>query len=313
MAGSHVYAKITDRIIAELEKGVLPWRKPWDADHLALGRPLRSTGEAYRGINRMLLWMAAASNGYACNTWFTFNQVQTLGGRVRKGEKSEAIIFFLPVSETVVDKVTGEETEEHSAIVRPYNVFNGQQCDGLPAKFFETVVAPVVTAKERHEASERFFANTGAEFRHGGDKAFYAPHLDFIQLPPFETFRDTESYVGTKAHELVHWTMHEKRCKRNFSSRFGSDAYAQEELVAEIGACFLDADLGISPTVRDDHTQYLGHWLKIMKGDRGAIVTAASQAEKAVQFLHGLQGRKFTAEGRDDFLGAPGQYVGQAA
>lgn len=313
-----VHTKITDRIIADLEKGTLPWRKPWDAAHLetwsGVSRPLRHTGEPYRGINIIMLWWASATMGYKCQYWFTFDQAKALGGTVRKGEKSVAsVVFGKKFTKTVTD-AAGDDVEENRFVLKSWTVFNGDQCDGLPAKYFEAPAAPVFTAKQRHEASELFFTKTGAKVTHGGNLAFYSPEHDFIRLPPFETFADAESYAATKGHEMVHWTMHKSRLDREFGKRFGDDAYAQEELVAEIGSAFLCADLGITPELRDDHTQYLAHWLKILKGDKRAIVTAASKAQEAVDYLHGLQTEAgaVTAESEDDLLDV-GQLLEDAA
>jgi len=160
---------------------------------------------------------------------------------------------------------------------------------GTPQHFYE--LAQLQTSElERIERAEEFFKQTKADIRSGGDKAFYSPSQDFIQLPPFGTFRDAESHAATLAHELTHWTRHASRLNRDFGQkRFGDDGYAVEELVAELGSAFLCADLQITPEVRDDHASYLAHWLKVLKRDKRAIFTAASHASKAVDFLHGLQ------------------------
>jgi antirestriction protein ArdC len=283
-----VFTKITNRIIADLEKGVLPWRKPWSADHLVTALPLSgSTGEPYHGINAIMLWLAAADKGYKCRYWFTFDQAKKLGGNVKKGERSETAVYYKTVTKV---EATEDTDAEYYRLARGYAVFNGDQCEGLPAKFYVEEPASIVTPKERHAASELFFANTGAEFRHGGNKAFYSPSQDFIQLPPFETFEDAESYAGTKGHEMIHWTKHETRLNRDYEKKkFGDENYAKEELVAELGAAFLCAILGITPETRDDHAQYIGHWLQVMKGDNHVIFSAASEAQKAIDFLQGLQ------------------------
>lgn len=282
-----LYTKITNKIIADLEKGVRPWMKPWSAEHLEspILRPLRSTGQRYQGINTVMLWWAALSNGYKCQYWFTYNQAKALGGQVRKGETGETVVYAARVTKKA--EVEGDDPKSFS-MLKAYTVFNGDQCDGLPEKFFEEVSPPVFTSKQKHDASEAFFAKTGALLRHAGNKAFYSPHGDFIQMPPFETFKDSESYAATKLHELIHWTLHAKRLDRDYGKRFGDTAYAREELVAEIGAAFLCADLGITPEVREDHVSYLASWLKVLKGDKRAIFNAASQAQRAVDFLHGL-------------------------
>jgi antirestriction protein ArdC len=302
-----VYAKITNKIIADLEKGVRPWMKPWNADHLAewsgVGLPLRQIGKPYRGINTVMLWYAAAVNGYKSRYWFTYKQAQALGGQVRYGETGEMIVF---AKQSIKTETTteGEDVEKKMSFLRGYTVFNGDQCDNLPAKYFEPPDAPVFTTKQRHEASEAFFAKTGALFVHRGNKAFYRQSGDFIQLPPFETFHDAESYAATKAHELIHWTLHPKRLNRDLSKTFpnesGKHVYAREELVAEIGAAFLCANLGITPEVREDHAAYVGSWLQVLKNDKRAIFNAASKAQEAVDYLIGLQGEPVAADELDE-------------
>lgn len=170
--------------------------------------------------------------------------------------------------------------------MKAYTVFNIEQIDSLPARFHEAPTAPM-PAPARLAAADQFFASTGAEIRQGGNRAFYAPSADFIQMPPFEAFRDAESHAATLAHELTHWTGHKSRLDRNFADgrRFGSEGYAFEELVAELGAAFLCADLGLTPEVRPDHAAYLASWLKVLKADKRAIFTAAAQAQRAADFL----------------------------
>src|SRR5581483_785544 len=167
--------------------------------------------------------------------------------------------------------------------------FNIEQIDGLPPHYYATVT-PRLDPASRIEAADRFFAATGADIRHGGNQAYYAPESDHVQMPPFGSFRDAESYCATLAHELTHWTKHPKRLDRNFGRKaFGDDGYAREELVAEIGAAFLCCDLGITPEPRDDHAAYVGHWLRILKNDKRAVIQAAAHAQRAVDYLYGLQ------------------------
>jgi antirestriction protein ArdC len=173
--------------------------------------------------------------------------------------------------------------------MKEYHVFNVEQIEGLPPHFYATA-APQPDPVQRNETADRFFANTGADIRHGGDQAYYAPGPDYVQMPPFEPFRDAESYCATLAHEMTHWTKHPSRLNRDFGRmKFGDEGYAREELVAEIGAAFLCCDLGITPEPRDDHASYLDHWLNVLKEDKRAIFQAAAHAQRAVDFLHGLQ------------------------
>ena len=286
-----IYARVTDRIVADLEHGVRPWQKPWSApqaDRLAL-RPLRASGEPYRGINVLLLWGAAQEGGFTRNVWMTYKQAAALGAQVRKGEHGALVVYADRFTKTETDD-QGEESAREIAFMKGYTVFNVQQIDGLPARFCE----PPAPRDDNHSAhliaaAEAFFARTGATVQHGGNRAFYAPGHDVIQLPPAQAFRDAESYAATKAHELVHWTAHPSRLARELGKRFGDQAYAAEELIAEMGAAFLCADLGVTPDIRDDHAAYLAHWLQVLKADSRAIFTAASQAQKAADYLHGLQ------------------------
>jgi antirestriction protein ArdC len=172
--------------------------------------------------------------------------------------------------------------------MKGYVVFNVEQIEGLPAKYAEPVATPSEPVT-LHEAAEAFFAATGAKFCYGGNRAFYAPSGDFIQLPRPDAFRDAESFAATKAHELIHWTGTATRNAREFGVRFGDRAYAFEELVAELGAAFLCADLGITPEVREDHAAYLACWLEVLKDDKRAIFSAAAHAQRAVDYLQALQ------------------------
>jgi antirestriction protein ArdC len=173
--------------------------------------------------------------------------------------------------------------------LKSYYVFNVEQIEGLPEPY-SGKPEPRLDELPRNARAEAFFAATRANIRHGGDRAYYAVDSDHIQMPPFETFRDAESYYGTIAHECTHWTRHERRLARSFGqNRFGDDGYAMEELVAELGAAFLCSDLQLTPDVREDHVSYLGHWLNVLKTDKRAIFTAAAHAQKAADYLHSLQ------------------------
>jgi len=285
-----VYSRITDRIIADLEQGVRPWVKPWNAEHLAgrITRPLRHNGTPYRGINVVMLWMAAVAQGYACPLWMTFRQAKELGGFVRKGETGALVVYASTFTATETGE-EGEECEREIPYLKGYTVFNCEQIEGLPSHYYARAEAPARPI-ERIDQAEAFFAHTGAEIRHGGDRAYYAIASDYIQMPPAETFRDAESYAATLAHELTHWTRHPSRLDRDLGrKRWGDEGYAHEELVAEIGAAFLCADLGITPEVREDHAAYVASWLKVLKDDKRAVFQAAAHAQRAVDHLHGLQ------------------------
>ncbi len=282
-----VYSRVTSKIIADLEQGVRPWHKPWSASHAegSIIRPLRANGQPYRGVNVLLLWGEADARGYRSPVWITYRQAATLGAQVRKGEHGSLVVYADKLTRTETDE-SGHETERAISFMKGYTVFNTEQVDGLPAHFYAKAETP--SPVERIPQAEAFFAATGAKVRHGGNRAFYAPSADFIQMPPAESFESQESYAATKAHELTHWTAHPSRLARELGKRFGDDAYAAEELIAEMGSAFLCADLGITPETRDDHASYLDHWLKVLKADSRAIFTAASQAQRAADYLHDI-------------------------
>ncbi len=288
-----IYARITDRIVAELEKGVRPWMQPWRSSD-AIGRvtrPLRHNGLPYSGMNVLLLWSEAIARGYAAPMWMTFKQALELGGAVRKGETGSMVVFASRFTKTETG-AAGEEFDREIPFLKAYSVFNVAQIDGLPNSYYGPKAVPVRDPLPRVEQADHFFANTGAVIRHGGDRAYFSPATDHIQMPPFEDFRDGEAYVATLSHEVTHWTSAPHRVNRDLS-RYGKDRTerAREELIAELGSCFLCADLGIEPEIepRPDHASYLQSWLKVLADDKRAIFSAAAHAQRAVAFLHGLQ------------------------
>lgn len=285
-----IYTRVTAQIMAELEIGVRPWLKPWNAEHAAgrITRPLRSNGQPYKGVNVLMLWMAAEMQGFAAPIWITFNQAKELGGHIKKGSKGSLVVYADRITKTETGD-DGEEIDRDIFFMKGYTVFNVEQTEGLPAHFYATA-APQIDPIARIEAADLFFANTHADIRHGGNRAYYASEADYVQMPPFVSFKDAESYCSTLAHELTHWTKHAKRLDRDFGrQKFGDAGYAREELVAEIGAAFLCCDLGITPEPRADHASYVDHWLAVLKEDKRAIFQAAAHAQKAADFLHGLQ------------------------
>jgi antirestriction protein ArdC len=285
-----LYARVTNAIVADLEAGVRPWTRPWSAEHLAgrISRPLRSTGEPYSGINVVLLWAEAVAHGYAAPIWITFRQALALGGHVRKGEHGSTVVYANRISRTETGD-DGQDIERQIPFLKAYTVFNVEQVEGLPAHFYG-VAQPRLDAAQRIAHAEAFFAATGAEVRHGGAQAYYALQPDYVQMPPFESFEDPEAYYATLAHECTHWTRHPLRLDRDFGrKRWGDEGYAQEELVAELGAAFLCADLGLELEPRADHASYIESWLRVLKDDRRFIFTAAAHAQRAADFLHAAQ------------------------
>jgi len=285
-----VHARVTARILADLERGVRPWMRPWEAGHAGgrIVRPLRATGQPYRGINTLMLWMTAVERGYASPYWMSYRQAQVLGGQVRRGEHGTLVVFAGTLTRPE-QTGEGEESEREIPFLKSYTAFNAAQIDGLPDRF--RAPAPVaVEPMQRIGVAERFFAATGIAIRYGGVKAFYALGGDYVQMPPFEAFCDAESFAAVLGHEMVHATRHPKRLNRDLGrKRWGDAGYAAEELVAEIGSAFLCADLGITPEVREDHAAYIATWLTVLRNDARVIVSAAAHAQRAVDFLHALQ------------------------
>jgi antirestriction protein ArdC len=259
--------------------------KPWNAEHAAgrTTRPLRWNGLPYQGINVLLLWAAAMEKGYAARIWMTFKQARELKASVRKGEHGSLVVYADKIIRTEADPVTGEEAERAIPFMKGFTVFNVEQIDGLPEHYYAKA-EPRLGTMQRIDQAEAFFAGTGAAIRYGGTMASYNVSQDFVQMPPFEAFRDAESFYSTLGHETVHWTRHESRLDRNFGrKRFGDEGYAMEELVAELGSAFLSADLDLTPELRDDHASYIASWIKVLKDDKRAIFTAARFAEDSVR------------------------------
>ena len=284
-----LYTRVTDKIIDDLNQGVRPWTKPWSAGRSCgdVSLPLRHTGEPYRGINILLLWLEAIQKGYQSARWMTYRQALELGGHVRKGEAGSQVVYANSLSMKSVE-TDGSVNQRDVYLLRAYTVFNTDQIDGLPEEF-----SPVELPRDRlslNEAAERFVAATKATIRHGGDHAYYTESGDAIQLPHPNCFTDAESYAATQLHELIHWTKHASRLDRSFEShRYAYKGYSREELVAELGAAFLCATLGVSAEPREDHAAYISHWLSILKEDSRAIFSAAAHAQRAVDYLQALQ------------------------
>lgn len=234
-----VYEKITARIVADLEQGVRPWMKPWNAEHAAgrIVRPLRAKGVPYRGINIVMLWMEAMERGFAAPIWMTFKQALELGAHVRKGEKGALVVYADTITRTETDE-NGKESEAVIPFMKGYTVFNVEQIDGLPPQYHAKAQGPVLEPVQRIERAEGFFAATGAQITQGGNMACYVQGSDEIRMPPFESFRDAQSYYATLAHEACHWTKHSSRLDRDLGrKRWGDEGYAMEELVVRrVGA-----------------------------------------------------------------------------
>jgi antirestriction protein ArdC len=284
-----VHQLVTDRIIAMLEAGAGDFRMPWHKSSSPLHIPINAlTGKRYRGINVVSLWCTAEERGYTSNEWGTYKQWQEKKAQVRGGEKAALVMFF---KEYHVEP-SGETSDDDGrrVVAKASWAFNAAQVEGYEApKLPEQTRGPI----ERIAAADAFARGTGAIVRHGGDRAFYSPGQDFVQMPDERLFlgdegNRKEAYYSTLLHELTHWSGAEKRLAREFGKRFGDKSYSFEELVAELGAAFLCASLGITNEPRRDHAQYLAHWLAILKEDKKAITHAAAKASAAADYLESL-------------------------
>src|SRR5215471_18512840 len=279
-----VYERVTSQIVNAIEQGVSTWRMPWHTSGRFAFSPVNVTSKKpYRGINTVCLWAAAQSKGYESGEWATYQQWQERGAQVRKGEKSTCVVFWKFANSTAENQNGEDEqpaTGSRLLFTRGYAVFNAAQVDGYTPK-----ADPDIPAIERIEQADAFFKSIGATVRHGGNHAFYSPASDYIQMPPFQAFMESVSYYSTLAHEHTHWTAKADRCDRQLGKRFGDSAYAAEELIAELGAAFTCAHLGLSTEPREDHAQYINSWLKVLKADSRAIFTAASKAPQATDWL----------------------------
>lgn len=281
-----LYQSVTDKVIAQMEAGTVPWVQPWGRDHVTTPCALPQnahTGRTYSGINILLLWGAAIETARSTPYWLTFKQALALGGNVRKGERGTTVCYadtFIPKAEAEKAKESGDDPQRVGFLKR-YTVFNADQCDGLDAQFFEHVKP--LPDRELLPRAEALIKATGADFRIGGDRAFFSPYEDFIQMPPQPAFYEQIDYYRTCFHELGHWTGHKSRLDRNLKGAKGTKDYAREELVAEMASAFICAAQSITPTVR--HADYLANWLTVLKEDKRAIFRAASLASKAADFI----------------------------
>ena len=287
-------ARITREILARLEAGIKPWIKPWRG--VAVSRPLRACGTAYRGMNVFWLWMVADLCGFGSPFWMTYRKANELGGQVRKGEKATIAIFYKSYSKEVAVPDTGETSEEARRVLKAYPVFNADQVEGLPARFHPAAELELVEPEGRKAELDAFFAAVPAALRHQGDQAYYEPGADRITMPPAQLFSGFDHYYGTLAHELSHWTGHASRLDRDLNHRFGTAAYGAEELVAELSSAMLGAELGLPVAHLDHHASYIDHWIKLLRDDDRAILTAAAKAEEASELLLRLGDRARPAE-----------------
>lgn len=284
-----LYDEITGKIIAELEAGRVPWVQPWGtaAAKAPLAMPKNaSTSRQYSGVNVLILWGAVIEHGFTGQSWLTFRQALSLGGHVRKGERGTTVVYadrFIPDDEKRRAAETGEDAQAIPFLKR-FTVFNTDQCDDLPAEV--ATVAPPPLPGMIEPQVEALIKATSIDFRIGGNRAFYKPSEDYVQVPPPAAYFEPIDWHRTALHELGHASGHHSRLNRDMSGTFGSKKYAFEELIAELCAAFSCASLGIVPTVR--HADYIGSWLDVLREDNRAVVRAASQANKAADFILGF-------------------------
>jgi len=282
-----LYDAVTAKIIAELEGGRVPWVQPWGrAGGTSPGLPRNVvTARSYSGVNILILWGAVIEQGWPSQGWLTFRQAQNAGGCVRKGERGVTVVYADRFTPEVERQRVEREGGEVKAVpfLKRFTVFNVAQCERLrpdlaadPAPLPEREIVPL---------AEAMMAASRVDVRIGGDRAFYVPSADYVQVPPQPAFFDQINYYRTCLHELTHATGHPERLGRDLTNPFGSKDYAREELVAEMGSAFLCAALGIVPTVR--HADYIAAWLEVLREDNRAIFRAASAASKAADWLLG--------------------------
>ncbi|MGJ8518411.1 DUF3275 family protein [Carnimonas bestiolae] len=305
-----IYQAITNKMIASLENGVVPWIKPWSASRGPMLMPCNAvSGRSYRGINILLLMAAAAEHAYGRDRWLTYNQAKKAGGNVRKGAKGTLIARYVPKTRQKLDKYgepefdeAGNPVEEHYAFMLGAKVFNVEQCDGLPDSIMNGATTPC-EAVERDpilpiDEIEGFIAGSGANIRHeAGDNACYIPAQDRIVLPLREQFETSNGYYSVALHELGHWTGYKDRLDRDGVSRFdgfGTPRYAFEELIAQMSSAFLCAQFGIENLALD--AGYIESWIRVLKNDKKAIVKASGKARTAAEYLNQLVEEKRPAK-----------------
>lgn len=272
---------ITDLILEKIAAGTAPWLKPWSAIST---RPLRHNGISYSGINTFYLWAVAESRGYTSPYWMTFRQALELGGHVRKGETGSFSVFYSSARKTDTDRLTGEATERTIRFMKWNHVFNATQIDGLPGHYYPEPPDPVAIG-ELSTGVRDFLDAIPIRVVHGGDSAHYSPGTDTVTLPNPSAFHSIEAYFSTRCHELGHATGSPARLNRQFGKRFGDDAYAFEEIVASLTQATLCAEYGLPNELHDSHASYIHYWMKILRGDKTAILHAAAKAEQAVKWL----------------------------
>ena len=272
--------KITNRLIELIEAGVQKTGSLWIGQNLSTPKNF-ITKKRYKGINTLSLWVEAKEKGFKSNFWLTYKQAESLGGKVRKGEKAVTCVYYKVVDKTKKSEINGEDVDSTFFLMSPFWLFNLDQIDGIEVP--EQAVA--VSEFTPIEAAEKLIQSTGAVINFNGNSAFYRPSTDEITLPKKEDFTSENNFYATALHELGHWTGHESRLKRDFTGTFGTESYAFEELVAELSAAMTMAELGLNEATMEHHADYLQSWLKVLKNDKTALFKASSLAQKATDCI----------------------------
>jgi len=289
MKAQDLFEQITNQLIADIEAGAPEWRMPWQTIADA-ATPTNAEGRPYRGLNALWLPLVAADQGWVSGLWGTYKSWQRHGAQVRRGSTGTHVIFWKSTTDTVLMNDDTEPTERRRLLARAYTVFAAEQVDGAEALIAARQPAERDTP-ERIADAEAFFAAVGAVVTEGGNVAGYDPKGDTIRIPSLAQFDTAPPYYATRAHETTHWTGHESRLARDLTGRFGSDSYAAEELVAELGAAMWCAQAGISSVTRPDHASYLASWLRVLRSDARALVTVSAKAQAALDYLNTRAGR----------------------
>lgn len=278
---TEIREQITNQLIDAIKAGTIPWRRPWSSDSNAPGlHTSMSTGSPYRGINQLILMASTTRQNFKSKWWGTFNQIKQKGASVSRGQKGTQIVLFKKIARERVDEA-GDDVKDSFFVMKTFTVFNAEQTNGLE-RFRVGFAKPQNNAIERYENADKVIDATGADIRYGGNEAFYNPPGDFIQLPHRHQFETPEAAYETAFHELTHWSEHFNRLNWNRAD----EGYAMGELIAEMSACLMMAELGLpTSTNLQNHAAYLKHWLDGMSDDAKFIFKAASQASKAVDYL----------------------------
>jgi len=280
-----IAADITAAIIARLEAGTLPWQRSWSVTGEG-GRPLRHEGVPYTGINSLWLWATADTYGYRSRYWMTARQARELGGEINRDARPSFSVYASTFRKAGMPNLLGATADQMIRFLRSYVVFNADEIVGLPDYYYPREVAPTpLLISERQDRIDAFFGGIPAKVRHGGDRAFFHPTFDYIQMPHTGSFKSADAYASVRAHETVHWAGHASRLDRTFGKRFGDNAYCVEELVAELGSAMICGDLGLPTELHDSHASYLANWLGVLRADKTAIFLAATKAEQAFSYL----------------------------